>query len=126
MGKLHKNAALTIAQRKELRSLYLSGTSISDLVKMFRIGRTTAKRWAKRDNPHDLPSGATTTKRVITPAYRKAVIAHRKANPTHGARTIAYYLLQEFPFAKRGTIQAILTEEKLSQKLPRKTRDKKT
>lgn len=125
MGNLHKNAALTIAQRKLLRDLYLEGHSISALGRRFGVNRKCAQRWAKRDDPHDRKSGPNHPKRLVTEEYRQAVIVHRKANPDHGAATIAHYLKSRFVFANRGTIQQILTHYGLSQRAPKKSHPKK-
>jgi transposase len=115
MSKIHENAALTIAQRKLIRSLYLEGASISALARRFGVNRKCAQRWAKRQSPYDLPSGSKHPKSLITDAYRTAVLEHRSANPDHGAITIAFYLKEEFPFAKKGTVQKILNQGALSK-----------
>jgi transposase len=119
MAKIHENAALTITQRKLIRNLYLEGASISSLARRFGVNRKTAQRWAKRESPYDVPSGAKTPRSVITNEYRQAVVEHRQANPDHGAITIAFYLKQEFPFAKKGTVQKILNQEALSKPKPK-------
>ena len=92
MSKIHENAALTISQRKLVRSLYLEGASISSLARRFGVNRKCVQRWAKRESPYDRPSGPKEPKSVITDEYRAAVLEHRRANPDHGAITIAFYL----------------------------------
>ena len=114
------NLALTISQRKLIRSLYLDGASISSLARRFGVNRKCAQRWAKRESPFDLPSGPKNPKSLITDAYRTAVLEHRKANPDHGAITIAFYLKDEFPFAKKGTVQKILNQARLSKPKPKR------
>ncbi len=51
MSKIHENAALTISQRKLLRSLYIEGASISSLARRFGVNKKCAERWAKRESP---------------------------------------------------------------------------
>lgn len=120
MSQLHENAALTIPQRKLVRSLYLEGTSISALALRFNVNKKCARRWAKRESPYDLPSGPKHPRTVITEAYRAAVLEHRQANPDHGAITIAFHLKEEFPFAKKGTVQKILNQAELSEPKPKR------
>lgn len=119
MSKLHENAALTIRQRKLIRRLYQDGASISSLARRFGVNRKCAQRWAKRESPYDLPSGPKQPKSLISDKYRAAVVEHRKANPDHGAITIAFYLKDEFPFAKKGTVQKILNQAALSKPKPK-------
>jgi len=112
--KQHGNSSLTIAQRKLIQELYRSGKAKkSELVKRFQVNRKTIDRWLERDTPYDLPSGPKDHYTVITPAYQKAVIEHRKTNPDHGPLTIAYYLKEEYSFANQGTVYRILQREDL-------------
>ena len=122
MSKIHRNAALTIRQRKMVQELYEEGHSISSLSRRFGVNRKTIERWAKRDHVEDIPSGPKNPRRVVTSAYKAAVITHRRTHPDHGPITIAFHLKGEFPFANRGTIQQILQAEGLSGK--RKNRPK--
>ena len=122
MSKIHRNAALTIRQRKMVQELYEEGHSISSLSRRFGVNRKTIERWAKRDHVEDIPSGPKNPRRVVTSAYKAAVITHRRTHPDHGPITIAFHLKGEFPFANRGTIQQILQVEGLSGK--RKNRPK--
>lgn len=126
MKKIHGNAALTVKQRKLIRSLYLEGHTISSLARRFYINRKTAERWAKRTTHTDQKSGPKVPRTVITPAYRQAIINHRRNNKDHGAITIAYHLKSDFPFANRGTVQKILTEEKLSRLSSSEGKEKKS
>lgn len=126
MGKLHGNAALTEKQRKLIRELYVEGHSISSLALRFGVNRKTADRWAKRATPLDNKSGPKIPRTVITSEYRQAIISHRKKHEDHGAITIAYHLKADFPFANRGTVQKILTEEKLSTLKNSTSKDKKS
>lgn len=116
MSKIHRNAALSLGQRKLVQKLYREGHQISKLALRFGVNRKTIERWAKRESVEDNPSGPKNPKRVVTPAYKSAVIAHRKTHPDHGPITIAYHLKAEFAFANRGTIQQILQSERLSLK----------
>lgn len=113
--KQHGNAQLTVSQRKLIHELYHAGKAKkSELARRFNVNRKTIDRWVNRESPYDKPSGPKIPRTVITPAYRKAVIAWRKANPDHGPITIAYHLKPRFDFANRGTVQRILQQEKLS------------
>ena len=117
MKNQHSNAQLTVSQRRLIRKLYnTEGAKISDLARRFNVNRKTIIRWINRDSPYDKPSGPKTPRRVITQAYREAVIKHRKANPNHGPVTIAFYLKAEFSFANRGTILRILQQEGLNKR----------
>ena len=120
--KLHGNAQLTIAQRRLIYQLYHSGQAKkSELARRFNVNRKTIDRWVSRQSPNDKPSGPKNPRKVITPAYRKAVIEHRKAHPDHGPITIAYHLKARFSFANRGTIQRILQQAGLNKR-SRKTK----
>lgn len=117
MKKQHGNAQLTVSQRQLIHKLYHSGQAKkSELARRFNVNRKTINRWVDRDSPNDRPSGPKNPRRVITEAYRKAVIKHREDNPNHGPVTIAYYLKAEFSFANRGTIQRILQQEGLNKR----------
>lgn len=123
--KQHGNATLTVAQRKLIHELYHSGQSKkSALARRFNVNRKTIDRWVKRNSPHDKPSGPKTPRKVITEAYRKAVIAHRNNHPDHGPITIAHHLKATFSFANRGTIQRILQQEGMSRRTSVKKSDK--
>ena len=118
--KQHGNAQLTVAQRKLIYQLYHSGqASKSELARRFNVNRKTIDRWVNRDSPYDRPSGPKNPRKVVTPAYREAVIKYRKVHSDHGPITIAYHLKAEFHFANRGTVQRILQEEGLSQRQPK-------
>ena len=110
--KQHGNSSLTIAQRKLIQDLYHSGKAKkSELARRFNVNRKTIDRWVNRATPYDQPSGPKEHYKVITPAYRKAVIEYRKTHPDHGPVTIAYYLKEVYGFANRGTIYRILQQE---------------
>ncbi len=112
--KQHGNSSLTIAQRKLIHDLYHSGKAKkSELVRRFQVNRKTIDRWINRDSPYDRPSGPKEHYRVVTPAYRQAVIAYRKEHPDYGPKTIAYYLKSRFSFANSGTVYRILRQENL-------------
>lgn len=118
--KQHGNSSLTIAQRILIHELYHSGKAKkSELARRFNVNRKTIDRWVNRDSPYDKPSGPKEPRRVITPAYREAVIAYRKSHPDQGPKTIAYYLKAEFSFANRGTVQRILQQEGLIKRSPK-------
>ena len=114
--KTHGNAGLTVAQRESIQKLYREGKAKkSQLAARFQVNRKTIDRWVKRSDGQDHPSGPKHPRKVVTPAYRQAVIAHRQAHPDHGPITIAFHLQKQFAFANRGTVQRILQQEKLSQ-----------
>ena len=118
--KQHGNAQLTIAQRSLIQKLYQTGKAKkSELARRFNVNRKTIDRWVDRATPYDKPSGPKEPRRVITPAYRKAVVEYRKSHPDHGPKTIAYYLKAEFSFANRGTVQRILQQEGISRRSPK-------
>ena len=117
MKKQHGNAQLTISQRQLIHKLYHSGEAkISELARRFNVNTKTIYRWVNRDSPNDRPSGPKNPRKVITEAYRQAVIKHREDNPNHGPVTIAFYMKTEFNFANRGTIQRILQQEGLNKR----------
>lgn len=113
--KLHKNAALTIAQRKQVKTLFEKGQSVAALAQRFNVHETTIRRWIKRDSPLDQTSGER-PKRVVTPEYERAVIAYRQTHPAHGPIRIAQALHRQFVFAHRGTVALILQRAGLSRK----------
>lgn len=121
--KLHANAALTVAQRKQVKSLFENGVSVPELVARFNVHETTIRRWIKRDSAFDKPSPER-AKRVVTDEYEQAIIEYRQANPTHGAIRIALALQAEFPFANRGTVGIILKKHGLTKKTPSRPRTK--
>jgi len=119
--KLHAKAALTIAQRAEVRRLHLAeNRGIRALAEQFRVNATTIQRWIHRDSPLDRVSTPLRRRTVITPEYRQAVVAYRQAHPRHGPIRIAQELREEFPQAHRGTILTILQQEGLTRPKPRK------
>lgn len=118
--KLHANAALTVAQRREVKRLHQEeGVSIRQLAARYQVDPSTIMRWVKRDTPYDRTDTPRSC-RVVTPVYRQAVIAYRQAHPKHGPIRIAQALQAKFPQAHRGTISRILQQAKLSQPRPPK------
>jgi len=114
--KIHKNAQLTVKQRKLIQQLYRDGKAKkSELARRFNVNRKTIDRWIERDSPYDRASGPRQPRRVMTPEYRQAVIHYRQAHPDQGAVTIAFHLKADFPFANRGTVQRILQQEGLTR-----------
>lgn len=113
--KLHANAALTVVQRKQVKSLFENGVSVSELITRYNVHETTIRRWIGRDAPFDKPSPER-AKRVVTNEYEQAIIEYRRANPTHGAIRIAGALESRFAFANRGTVSIILKKHGLTRK----------
>jgi len=124
--KLHKNAALSIRQRDEVRRLHIQQrVSVRKLAKRFGVNATTIQRWLHRDSSLDLSTAPIDHATVVTPDYRAAIIDHRETNPSHGPITIAEHLREQFSFAHRGTVQHILKEEGLTKPPPRKPKTHK-
>lgn len=107
---LHPNAALTLRQRHELQRLRREeGWTIDRLAAHFHINRSTVLRWIHRPTVEDRSSAPKQHGgRVVTAAYRDAVIAYRDANPHHGPQRIAHELRAQFPTANNATIWRIL------------------
>lgn len=114
--KQHANAALTVANRKQVKLLFENQQlSTAKLARRFEVHRDTIRKWIHRDSPFDKAS-AVRKKRVITIEYEQAVIEYRKRNPTHGAIRIALALQTKFAFANRGTAALVLKREGLTKK----------
>lgn len=113
--KLHANAALTVAQRKQVKSLFENGVSVPELTaRFFNVHETTIRRWIKRDSPLDKPT-AERAKRVVTDEYEQAIVEYRQSHPAHGAIRIALALEARFAFANRGTVSIILKKHGLTK-----------
>jgi transposase len=113
--KLHSNAALTAAQRQEVRRRNREeGTSKSELARQFHTSHTTIARWVGREDPHDRSCAPHHPATVITPQYRQAVLEARAAQPSHGPRRLAQELKACFSQAKPGTIERILKQAGLA------------
>lgn len=106
--KLHANASLTLKQRREIKEWYESGHSVKSLAERYGVHETTIRRWIKRASPLDRSSVPHTRNRVVTDAYRQAVIAYRQAHPYAGPIRIAQALMVDYPQAHRGTVVRIL------------------
>lgn len=113
---LHKNAALTIVQRQEIKRLHAEEkVSIRSLAVRYRVSQRTIQRWVKREDPHDRRS-PTRGNRVVSEAYEQAVLAYRRDHPNHGPIRIAQALQPQFAQAHRGTIERILRTAQLTQR----------
>ena len=120
--KIHANAALTVAQRQRVRELHQEGVSQAELARRYGVDRRTIARWVKRENPRDRSTAPHEHgRRVVTEAYRDAVIAERQAHPHYGPRRIAYALRERFPTANTATVWRILHAAGLSRPTPKKT-----
>lgn len=113
--KLHANASLTIKQRREIKELYESGQGIKTLAARYGVHETTIRRWIKRTSPLDRSSAPHTRNRVVTDAYREAIIAYRQSNPSAGPIRIAQALKAAYPQAHRGTVLRILQHAGLTR-----------
>jgi transposase len=120
--KLHAQAALTLAQRLEVRRLHeKERVSIRLLARRFGVNPTTIQRWVHRETPLDKTSAPLRRRSTITPEYREAVITYRQAHPRHGPIRIAQALRKTVPVANRGTVLSILQQEGLTRPKPRKS-----
>jgi transposase-like protein len=121
--RLHARAALTLAQRTEVRRLHQEEqVSIRALAARLGVNATTIQRWVGRESPLDRSSAPLRRRTVITPEYREAVLAHRQAHPHHGPIRIAHELRARFAQANRGTVLAILQAAGLTRPAPRRPR----
>lgn len=119
--KLHSNAALTEAQRRQVKRLFeAEGVSVKELAGRFCVHQNTIRRWIHRDSPEDRSCTPKHLHRVVTPEYVEAVVKDREQNPHHGAIRIAQALQQRFPFAHRGTVGIILKQHGLTHPLKAK------
>lgn len=119
--KLHARAALTLAQRAEVRRLHQEERiSVRKLARRFGVNPTTIQRWISREFALDRTSAPVHPRTVITNEYRAAVRAYREAHPRHGPIRIAHELRGDFPHANRGTVLAILQAAGLTR--PRASR----
>jgi transposase len=113
--RLHANAALTINQRREVKRLHdQEGLSVKVLAARFRVHERTIRRWLKRESPDDRSSAPKQPRRLVSQAYRDAVLAYRAQHPLQGAIRIAQALKADFGFANRGSVQRILPAAKLT------------
>lgn len=113
--KQHANATLTVAKRKQVKLLFeTQQVSIAELARRFHVHRDTIRKWIHRASPFDQPA-VDRKKRVVTPAYERAVLEYRQAHPSLGAIRIALALQSRFPFANRGTVALILKREGLTR-----------
>ena len=114
--KLHKNAGLTVKQRKQVKEIYAAGgISYAKLAQRFGVSVPTIEKWVKRPSPEDLKSGPRRPKTVISDAYRKAVLDYRAEHENHGPIRIAFELKSAFAFANRGTVLKILQQARLTR-----------
>jgi hypothetical protein len=121
--KLHAMAALTAAQRTEVRRLHTEDRiSIRELARRFGVNPTTVQRWTGRDSPLDRSSAPRRTRSSITPSYREAVMTYRQSHPHHGPIRIAHELRSEHPRAHRGTVLKILQAAGLTRPRPARVR----
>ena len=120
--KYHANAALTVNQRRELQRRREEGWTIRRLAEHYGINPSTVQRWLKRDEVQDRSSAPHQHgRRVVTDAYREAVLHYRQTHPQHGPRRIAHDLRAQYPTANVATVWRILHSAGLSQRAEKKT-----
>jgi transposase len=118
----HANAALTLSQRKTIQHLHREGVSVTELARRFGVHRRTIERWIERSDLADRSSAPHTHgKRIVSDAYRQAVLDLRRAHPTYGPLRIAHELRERFVTANTATIWRILHAAGLSQRAPKKS-----
>ena len=118
----HPNAALTRIQRARVQQLHGEGVSQTALARQFGVHRRTIQRWIGRTETRDRAGGPRQHgRRVVTEAYRAAVLAERQAHPRHGPKRIAHDLRERFPTANVATIWRILHAAGVTQRAPKKT-----
>lgn len=112
--KIHKNAALTVRQRIEIKRLYESGNaSIRELAHNYHVNPSTITKWVKRDTPYDKTPSAKNRRGGLTDEQKEAITIHRQKNPYHGPKTIAAMLIQEYGKMSHATIARFLKEKGL-------------
>lgn len=118
----HAKAALTATQRAQVQQLHHAGASQAELARRFGVHRRTIQRWIARTETTDRSCAPKQHGRlIVTEAYRQAVLAERRAHPSHGPKRIALDLRERFASANVATIWRILKAAGLSQRAPKKT-----
>lgn len=109
--KLHKNAALTPSQRKQIQGLYATGQfSYPKLAAQFNTTPATIRKWVKREGGQDQSSAPKNHHRRVTNAYRQVVIDYRLAHPHHGPVRIERELRAEYGSFAFSTVRLILKQ----------------
>lgn len=107
--KLHKNAALTPSQRKQIQSLYATRqVSYPQLAAQFNTTPATIRKWVKRDHCQDQSSAPKKHHRRVSDTYRQAVVDYRLAHPHHGPIRIERELRAEYGCFAFSTVRLIL------------------
>lgn len=121
--KYHANAALTVNQRRDLQRLHQEeGWSIRRLAQHYGINPSTVQRWLRRDDVQDRSCAPHQHgRRVVTAAYREAVLAYRQAHPEQGPLRIAQVLRAQYPTSNVATVWRILHAAGVSQAREKKT-----
>lgn len=119
--RIHSNARLTIAQRREIKRLYhQEQVSVKKLIQIYQVSEQTIRKWLNRDSPEDKSSRPKNLRQVVTDDYKKAVLAYRANYPGHGPIRIAYELTAKYAFAHRGSVLSILQQAKLTKATAKK------
>ncbi|WP_247238002.1 hypothetical protein [Telluribacter sp. SYSU D00476] len=121
--KLHKNASLTLRQRRQVKDLYASGDySQQALAERFGVHLLTIRKWLSRSELTDRSSAPLHKARAITAAFEDAVAAYRQnpATSHHGKVRIAYELQQQHACSNPSNVYLVLKKQGLNK--PRKTK----
>jgi transposase len=117
--KLHKNAALTVRQREEIKHLYeVEKVSQTEIAKRFCTTRRTIYNWLQRDNFEDKSSAPKKHHTVVTSEYESKVLDYREKNEGHGPIRIAFELRNEIENICPSTVYQILKKAGLSKRKP--------
>jgi transposase len=121
--RYHAKAALTVGRRQELQRLNKQeGWTVRRLAAHFHINPSTVQRWLGRTEFTDRSSAPKQHgRRVVSDAYRTAVLAARDANPHHGPVRIAQEVRSRFPTANRTTVWRILHHAGRCERKAKKT-----
>ena len=116
--EIHNNAALTMKQRKSIKSLYATGQhSMQSLAEQFGTTRKTISKWVKRESTQDRSSAPKARRIRITPEFEQAVVAYRSNEITahHGVIRIAEALKKEHACANPSNVYLVLKRLRLSR-----------
>ena len=107
--KLHKNAALTPSQRKQIKGIYATRQfSYPQLAVQFNITVGTLPKWVKQEDCQEQSCSPKIHNRRVSQPYRQAFIDYRLAKPHYGPIRIERELRAEYDPSAFSTIRLIL------------------